>query len=257
MNANIKMIVTDLDDTLVRADKTISDYTKTVLRKCREAGIKVVYATGRGGSAERIAPSELFDAKITMNGAIAKIDEAIVYKRLVPYALARPILMACDNRGLKCASEVSGMHYANFDVNKEWNLHDGFKIVDFFHHKIDGEKLYVIVNSPEDIAFIERYLSEQLHLIMGLGYLAQIMHKEASKSLAVAEVAKIWGIQQSEIVAFGDDFNDMDLLVYAGIGVAVGNARDEVKAVADYVCDTNENDGLAKWLEGNCKCCAL
>ena len=62
------MIVMDLDGTLLRSDKTISKYTACVLNKCRERGIKVVYATGRGGSAEKVAPAGLFDARIVMNG---------------------------------------------------------------------------------------------------------------------------------------------------------------------------------------------
>jgi len=68
MDSSIKMIVTDLDGTLLRTDKTISERTKDVLRQCRKCGIKVVYATGRGGSAEQRAPSELFDGRISMNG---------------------------------------------------------------------------------------------------------------------------------------------------------------------------------------------
>jgi hydroxymethylpyrimidine pyrophosphatase-like HAD family hydrolase len=64
-------------------------------------------------------------------------------------------------------------------------------------------------------------------------------------------LAKIWNIEPSEIAAFGDDLNDIDLLRYAGYGVAMENALDEVKAVADYICDTNDNDGVAKWLEDN------
>ena len=74
-----KMIVTDLDGTLLMSDKSISQYTKSVLCRCREAGIKTAYATGRGGSAERIVPSELFDARIIMNGASAYINDKIVY----------------------------------------------------------------------------------------------------------------------------------------------------------------------------------
>jgi predicted mannosyl-3-phosphoglycerate phosphatase (HAD superfamily) len=62
----IKLIVTDLDGTLLRTDKTISDRTKSILSKCRESGIAVIYATGRGGSAEQVAPAELFDGRIRL-----------------------------------------------------------------------------------------------------------------------------------------------------------------------------------------------
>jgi hydroxymethylpyrimidine pyrophosphatase-like HAD family hydrolase len=79
----------------------------------------------------------------------------------------------------------------------------------------------------------------------------QIMHRNATKSQAIATLAAHWDIKSEEIVAFGDDLNDIDMLQYAGIGIAMGNALDDVKAVSDYVCDTNENDGIAKWLEEN------
>ena len=61
----------------------------------------------------------------------------------------------------------------------------------------------------------------------------------------------MWGIKPEEIVAFGDDLNDIDMLGYAGVGVVMDNALEQVKTVADYICDTNDNDGLAKWLEEN------
>ena len=250
----IKMIVTDLDGTLLKTDKTISEYTKTILRKCRNLGVKVVYATGRGGSAQRVAPSEFFDGKITMNGAVAKVGDDIVYSRLIPYQTARPILLACDERQIRITSEVNGMHYSNFTVTDFWPRLTNFQVVDFAQHEMDAEKLYSPAPTPEEIAFIERHLPEELWSVMThdiTGNLLQIMHKDATKARAVSELAKLWGISPSEIVAFGDELNDADLLAYAGIGVAMGNALDEIKAAAGYICGTNDNDGVTKWLEEN------
>jgi hypothetical protein len=160
--------------------------------------------------------------------------------------------MACDKRGLKTASETNDMHYANFDVKKEWpHLFADFKIVDFAAHDIDAEKVYVVTNNPEDIAFIESLLPDELYLSMNMGYFAMVMHKDATKSRAISELAKIWGIDPSEIVSFGDDFNDIDMLIYAGFGVAMANAIGEAKTAADYVCGSNDEDGAARWLEEN------
>ena len=78
-----------------------------------------------------------------------------------------------------------------------------------------------------------------------------ISHKEAVKSKAVAALAEFWGISQEEILFFGDDLIDIDILKYCGVGVAMGNALDEVKEAADYVCGINNNDGAAKWIEEN------
>ena len=254
MRSTVKMIVTDLDGTLLRTDKTISEQTRQTLRKCREAGIKVVYATARGHTAERVAPNEIFDGKISMNGAIAKTNDKVVYDCLIPYQAARPILLAAHDRGMRITSEISGMHYSNFVVSDIWPRITNYTIVDFSQHEVDAEKIYTPNPAPEDISFIERLLSDDLYFIVtadGTGFLGQIMHKNATKAKAVAALGKYWDISQSEIVAFGDDFNDIDMLSYAGVSVAMENAVDEVKAVADFICLSNDEDGLAVWIETN------
>jgi len=248
------MIVTDLDGTLLRTDKTISERTKTALGRCREAGVKIVYATGRGGTAQRVAPSAMFDGRITMNGAVAKVGDDTVYSRLIPYTTARPVLMACNERGMKVTSEISGMHYSNFAVSDMWPVITNFELVDFSRHEMDAEKLYTPNPSSEDRAFIENLLPDDLYFLVtsdGSSFFGQIMHKEATKGKAVATLAQLWGISGSEIVAFGDDLNDLDMLAFAGVGVAMGNAVDEAKAVADQVCKRNDEDGLAEWIELN------
>ena len=249
---NIKMIVTDLDGTLLKTDKSISPHTKSILERCRKSGIKVVYATGRGGSARQVAPSALFDGKITMNGATAKIDNDIVYSRLIPYQVARPILMACDKRGIRITSEISGMHYSNFPVSDFWSYLTNFAIVDFAQHEKDAEKMYSPAPTPEEKLFIEQLIPDSLYSVMTYditGMMLMIMHKEATKAKAVAELARIWNISSKEIVAFGDELNDLDMLSYAGTGVAVGNALEELKSIANHICASNDDDGVAKWLE--------
>jgi len=102
--------------------------------------------------------------------------------------------------------------------------------------------------------FIKKQLPKELYSVVSFditGALLQVMHKDATKSRAVSELARLWGIKQSEVVTFGDDFNDIDMLEYAGIGVAVGNAIDEVKAVSKYICQTNDEDGVAWWINEN------
>jgi len=288
------MIVTDLDGTLLRTDKTISSRTQEVLQKCREAGIKVVYATGRGGSADRVAHAELFDGRITMNGAVAKMgvtnqdnitvakmngtakqastvttskgnDIAAIntttkathgetYKCLIPYKTARPILVACDMRGIKITSEVGGMHYSNFAVSDFWPQLTNFEITDFSRHALDAEKIYSPNPNAEESAFIRQLLPTELYSVATsdiTGVLLQVMHKDATKWKTVLKLANRWGIQPSEIVAFGDDLNDLDMLENAGIGVAMHNALDEVKAVCNTVCGSNNEDGLAGWITNN------
>jgi Cof subfamily protein (haloacid dehalogenase superfamily) len=251
MKYPIKMIVTDLDGTLLMDDKSISGPAIAALGKCRESGIKVVYATGRGGSADMVAPSHLFDGRIVMNGAVARVNDTVVYSRLIPYRTARLLLMACDRQSLKTSSEVSGMHYSNFNLSDLWPQITYFKIVDFSKHDVDAEKLCVCVDKPGDAEFIRKFLPDDLHMHVSNDGLAMIMQRDATKAKAVGELARLWEISREEIVAFGDDLNDMDMLSYAGIGVAMGNALDEVKAIAGFVALSNEEDGLADWITRN------
>ena len=249
---DIKMIVTDLDGTLLRTDLSISERTRSTLSICRTKGIKVVYATGREIiAAERVTGGVAFDGRIIMNGAVAAIDDTVVYSRLIPYNVARPLLMACDQYGLKTASQGNVTHYSNFTVSDEWPFITSFQIVDFSKHEKDAEKLYMVIRNRDDVSFIEKHLPQELYLSVSRDNLAMVMHREATKSKALAEMARVWGIEQIEIVAFGDDLNDRDLVAFAGVGVAMGNALDETKATANYICDTNDNDGVAKWLEEN------
>ena len=254
MNAkNIKMIVTDLDGTLLRDDKTISERSLAALKKCRETGIKVAYATGRGISAETIAPSEFFDGYVRMNGATANLSgcKTLIFSRLLPIDKVRDLLIAADNAGVRIAAEVSGMNYSNFNVTEQWSNVGQYELADFNTLDVEIEKVFAIVDSPQVVELFKSKTPDDLNLHISRDNLAMLMHEEARKSNAVAALAALWNINPSEIIAFGDDTNDIDLLKYAGTAVAMGNALDEVKAAADYICDDNMNDGIAKWLEEN------
>lgn len=259
MNHQVKMIVTDLDGTLLKNDKSISERTKAALGKCKERGIKIVYATGRSGSFKDLKDlndpgflnSDFFDGRITMNGAVAKIGGEIVHNSLIPYQIARPLLMACDKRGLKTSSQISNRHYTNFVTSDYWPHLTHFEVVDFSKHDKDAEKIFSVINSEDDKIFIEANLPDDCWLTVSRDGLAFIMHKNATKAKAVSELARIWHIDKPEIVAFGDDLNDVDMLSYAGIGVAMGNALDEVKKAADFICLSNEEDGIAHWITAN------
>ena len=250
---NIKMIVTDLDGTLLRDDKAISERTLSALKKCREKGIKVIYATGRGISAEMLAPSKFFDGYVRMNGATANLSgcKTLVFSRLLPIDKVRGLLIAADNAGVRIAAEVSGMNYSNFNVEEQWSGVGQYEFADFKTLDIEIEKVFAIADSPQVVELFKSKMPEDTHLYISRDGFAMIMHGEALKSNAVAALAEHWGIKASEIIAFGDDANDIDLLKHVGTGVAMGNALDEVKAVADCECDTNENDGIAKYLEEN------
>ncbi|MDR2598814.1 MAG: Cof-type HAD-IIB family hydrolase [Oscillospiraceae bacterium] len=248
---NIKMIVTDLDGTFLREDKTVSKRTIATFEKCRKLGIKTVYATGRAGISLSMFSPSLFDGRVVNNGALAEAGDEIVYIRNVPYEMARKVLTKCDKKGLRVASQSERKHYSNFVVSDVWDFITNFEIVDFETHDKDAGKLYCVDCDDNAAEFIRQNLHDELYLTVARDGLGQIMHREAIKSKALAALADFWNIDKSEIVVFGDDLNDIDMLQYAGTGVAMGNAVDEVKKIADDTCPTNEEDGIAVWLEQN------
>ncbi|MCL2698249.1 MAG: HAD family hydrolase [Oscillospiraceae bacterium] len=247
---NIKMIVTDLDGTLLRNDKTVSGRTISTLQKCRLKGIKVTYATARSDSVKELFPADVLDGCVSTNGAAAYAGEVQVYNRLIPSETAGPFLSAANEAGIKIAAQLNGKHYANFDISEIWDWLQS-ELTNFKFYERDSEKIYSQIENQETIELLKRKLPDDLYMVVARDNLAMIMHKEAVKSKAVAALADYWGINKSEIAAFGDDLNDIDLLRYCGISVAMGNALDEVKSDAGHICDSNENDGVAIWLEEN------
>jgi hydroxymethylpyrimidine pyrophosphatase-like HAD family hydrolase len=173
----------------------------------------------------------------------------LVYNRLVPWEAARPFLLACHARGLLAASEISGMHYANFNVHEKWPYITQYEIVDFSAHEKDAEKLYAVINGPDDIAFLTAHLPELFRMNVARDNLAMVNHRDATKVKAIRELLRRWNIKPEETAAFGDDWVDISLLEYAGIGIAMENALNEVKAAADEICLSNDADGVAEWLE--------
>ena len=99
-----------------------------------------------------------------MNGALALMDDSILYRCLIPFQVARPLLVACNERGLKITSEISGMHYSNFVVSDLWSNITNFEITDFTKHCLDAEKLYTRTENEDDLRFIEDNLPESLYL---------------------------------------------------------------------------------------------
>ncbi len=245
------LIVTDLDNTLLLPDKTISPKTAHTLARCRESGIKVAYATGRGSSALTMAPTSMFDACIRMNGAVAYIGDQLIYSRTFPVSSIRKLLLAAIARGLKVVAEYNDTHYAGFDVNTYWPSIGKYNYADFTTFEMVIEKAYILTETQADCEFICANMPQNLYYYVDEIGIVYISHAEAIKSKAIAAIAKHWGIAPRDIIAFGDGLNDIDMLKFCGIGVAMGNAFDGVKAVANSICDTNENDGLAKWIEDN------
>ncbi len=247
----IRMVVTDLDDTLLRTDKSVSQYTVELINRVRAQGIKFVYATARGGSAKGLVADEWFDGYVLLNGAKAYANNRLIYDRMIAAEVFVPFLRELARRNLKVAAEIEGTHYASFHVKEKWSYIENYVLTDYTNVTGCADKLYIVIEDPKQIGIITPLLPKELYIHLTRDNLAMIMHNEATKYNGVLAVAKEFSIAESEIIAFGDDINDKEMLQCAGLGVAMGNSIEEIKMIADYICDTNDHDGVAKWLEAN------
>jgi len=254
------LIVTDLDRTLLRADKTISPYTIDVFRRLQQQGKKIAIATARPKrSMEKYIHQINADAAIIHNGAVIYAGGKLHSSFGIPTHGATEILQKIQREypQMKISVEIDDALYGNFQTpDLEPGLDWTSTLTDFTDlPQKPVDKMLFSAGDPDTpgdptaLDAIRTELSHEYNALIADGWLLMVMNKLACKFLAAKETAAYFGLTTAETIAFGDDFNDMEMLKNCGIGVAVANAYDSVKAIADHVCESNENDGVARWLE--------
>ena len=247
----IKMIITDLDDTLLRSDKTISDYTVDILRKCQTAGIKIAFATARSSQATEVFFDRFMpDVYVGYGGALVLAGDKIIRRFDISADIANQIIKKClENQ------HIIGIHAINESIALSNNAEPDmchYQYTDFSGEQNNHYlKISVTASDPSAVESIAshfpmcdmlRYTGEDLY---------RFANRDAVKWKAVKAIADYYGYDTDTFVIFGDDVNDLEMIQKCGTGIAVQNAINEVKTVAKYICDTNDNDGVAKWLEKN------
>ena len=250
---DIKMIVTDLDGTLLRNDKSISPYTVAVLENCRTEGIKIVFATARPernivGFSRVITP----DAIISNNGAQISYNNTVIQRNcILPTDAQSMVSQLLTIPGIQLTLDYANMSVTNCKEYMSWGDCD-VNYSDFSEYDPHHIQKIVIakanVNITKHIDF-DHYRCHVYYCPDTKWYM--IMANNAKKSNAVRCLAEYFGISLAQVAAFGDDHNDIEMLQQCGIGVTVANAIIEAKSVANHTCDTNESDGVAKWVMTN------
>ena len=247
---NIKMIVTDLDGTYLRTDKTISEYSRKIITECRNKGLLFIIATARPIRAVKDFLSESdYDGAIFHNGAVVKLGDEPFSGFGIPNPGKIISILQDAHPGLHVSVEMQDRLYVTFDPGNIWEGIE-YTLTDFTDLPFgEADKLLLEAASVEDMKRYEPLLPQDLYIQLSENTVAMIMNKKAEKMRAVKEIAAHYQIDPEEIVAFGDDYNDMEMLQGCGIGVAMENAIDDVKRLADEVCADNDADGVAGWLE--------
>jgi len=262
----LKILALDLDDTLLRSDLTISYRTRHAIKQAIEMGVTVVLASGRIHAATDHFARLLGLHKrpgylICSNGAL--ILETHTGNIVHEAKLDKKTLMAvCD------IAEAEGFALQMYDddiiyvsrQNEYSNIDQratGLRqvVVENFREMVgDGCYKLIIPGVPEFIkhaeTIIRTYLGQSLTLFTSQPYFLELTPKGTDKGTALAKVASILNVKQSETIAIGDSMNDEAMIRWAGIGVAMVNGDERIKSIADFVTErTNDEDGVADVIE--------
>ncbi len=262
MSLRYKLIVLDLDGTLLDGQKKISARTRTTLERARADGAAVAIATGRSFAMARhfVDGFPLNGPQITYNGAaiVDPVTGRPLYLQALPGRLVGPVIdFLRDQRVFTsyfAEEEVYVRHRSSLEhalVPPE--MPPAVEVADFdeLRHlpaiKIVATAARERIDTLRPVA--ESAFGADLYVTRTDAVLLEFLHPSVSKGTALKRVIKLLDLSAEDVIAFGDSHNDLELLQIAGTGVAMGNAVDEVRAMADIVAPPNTDDGVARVLE--------
>ena len=250
MNNEIKAIITDLDRTLLHTDKSISERTKNALAKCREKGMLIMAATARPPR-DILQFEEMieFDAVVSANGAVVRLPDKTLTFAIPKESGERIIEKALRYPDVFLSIEMSDGIYSNRDI-PEWKpvVYDGFPLL-----PNETELIKILISSSKRPLYdgVEDILTDDVYYSLAKGDLIQVMKKGATKWNGVKTTLEHFGVSPSEAVYFGDDNDDIEPIKNCGFGIAMKNSIPAVLACADVITETNDFDGVAKYIEEN------
>jgi len=264
---SIKLLALDLDGTIFGDDLIISDRVRAAIRAAQEQSVIVTIATGRMFRAARFIAADLAldEPLICYQGALVKHSstEEVLYHRTVPLPLTHDLITAITARGLHLNIYLNDRLYVSHDtpearfysrINMDLPIH----MVGDLHTWLDGQggaeptKL-VIVTDPADtdltLALFTDLYGDRLQVIKSHPRFTEFTNIECSKGRALAFLASYYGISREDVMAIGDGHNDLDMIQWAGYGVAMSTAPQIVLDAARIISPPISEDGAAYAIE--------
>ncbi len=256
---SIRLIAIDIDDTLITDQLVIPEACKDAITKARAHGVRVVLATGRMLDSTVPFAKELglTEPLICYNGALvqASSNGSPIIHHPIPLELAREIVALAQGEGLHVNVYLDGSMYVA-ELNEYTEFYISFTKAEA--HPV-GDLLAFMDRPPTKLLYVceieaaekwREVLQEtyqgRLEVFRSKPQYVEFTSRGVSKGSALRELAGIYGLVPAEVMAIGDSFNDVSMLEYAGIGVAVANAPEAVRSKADYVTASNEECGVAE-----------
>jgi len=256
MDGKVKLIITDLYGTFLRSDKSISRFSLDVIKRCKEQGIYIAIATARSeGAAAKYIDLIKPDIVISNGGSLAKYRDKIIYQCMLSAETSDLLIKDCmaDLDIGEITVETDKAYYCNSEELNESDedyshtkYNDYTKPLNCMTYKITVEIFKDSI--AEKIA--SKYPECSFLTFTGENWY-RFAHKDATKINAINEIIKYLNISLEEVAAFGDDFNDIGMIKYCGHGIAVSNAIKEVIESAKYITSSNDEDGVARFINEN------
>ena len=253
----IKLVVTDVDGTLLDNESELTELNKKALLECKSKNIGVILATGK--SIYAILPIikmlDLGLPQITLNGTVIldKNQEVISSTKIAEQYFYK-VLSAIKEKGYKplIALTDGRILYENYDKAFKVfeKINEPIYEVDSLEKEIyvrDCVSISVAIKEDDPLdAYLRERFSEKLQIVRSGEYFFDILSLNASKGHAIEFIANMLKISKHEIAVFGDSPNDLSMFGSAGIKIAVRNSYPEVLKRADFITDENYNSGLGK-----------
>ncbi len=270
-----RLLAIDIDGTLLNTRDQLTPATRDALVRAGEAGIHVVLATGRRYSRtlHLVEPLGIDVPLVTASGALVKdpADHRTLYQAEFDGQLLRDALAVVDGCGYEpvlCADTFAeGFDYyharaevAGPELAEYLRLNPGCGRIwpDLVADPPPGVFAGTAMGTEAQMRELQRELGRRMpgrlrtHVLRSpryTGFMCEFSPAGVTKWSAVCRLASGWGIERDRICAVGDDVNDVPMIRAAGLGVAMGNARSEVKAAADRIAPTQDEDGLVEVVE--------
>lgn len=268
----IRMIGLDMDGTLLTTEKELTEHTREVLREAIDRGVVVLPATGRplAGIPEEVLKFPGVRYAVASNGArIVDLKESrVLYEDLVPYETGRRVLEICSRYDSMLEIYYDGVGYAEEEKLKHLDEYvprlpmaryiasSRRPVADVraMHEerKAPTDKVQALFRTTEECKKAWKEVEKEIPDIEITGALSnniEVNAKGVNKGRGLMILGELLGIHREEIMAVGDGFNDIAMLREAGLGVAMENATEAVKAAADVVTLSNDQEGAAAAIE--------
>ncbi len=257
---NIKMIFIDIDGTLYNSEKQVTEYTKNVLNKVKNKGIYVVLCSGRPNKDVREISKDVDASKyvISSNGAFVYnyVDDIDIFESVMEKENLEKMWTLCENeKKWELIIESKEQVYINELIFRR--RPERFIKIDKIDD-ISNKKIFQMVinieesgeyNKVKEILEKERKIWTPNYGVGEKCSFFDINNKDIDKGIGIQHLIKNLGIKKEETIGFGDGINDYEMFRECGTGVAMGNAKEELKNTADYITFTNDEDGVAKFIE--------